>query len=300
MEDKKLEALKEDYKNIPIPDELDFVVKKALKEGKRDMMNNRKNRFKGLRILAATAAASFVVIVAGANTSQAFAETLQEVPVLGGIVKVLTFRVYSVDEDNYSAKIEVPKVEGLDNEQLQNSLNEKYLKENKKLYEEFMADIKDIEEVGEGHLAVNSGYEILADNDIIFSIKRYVETTKASTNVENKFDTVDKKNQVLITLPSLFKDESYVNTISDEIRKQMEEQVKSDSDKVYWLDDEELMPEDLFQKIDKEQRFYINSEGKLVICFNKYEVAPGYMGTPEFVIPTEVIRDLLAGTDYIK
>jgi len=32
----------------------------------------------------------------------------------------------------------VPAIEGLENKELQNSLNEKYLAENKKLYEEFM------------------------------------------------------------------------------------------------------------------------------------------------------------------
>ena len=39
--------------------------------------------------------------------------------------------------------------------------------------------------------------------------------------------------------------------------------------------------------------FYINSDGKLVIAFDEAEVAPASMGCPEFVIPTEVIQDML-------
>jgi hypothetical protein len=37
-----------------------------------------------------------------------------------------------------------------------------------------------------------------------------------------------------------------------------------------------------------------------VISFNKYEVAPGYIGTPKFEIPTEAITDILVGNEYIK
>ncbi|MDU5177028.1 RsiV family protein, partial [Clostridium sp.] len=41
-------------------------------------------------------------------------------------------------------------------------------------------------------------------------------------------------------------------------------------------------------------------EGKLVISFDKYEVAPGYMGVVEFVIPTEILSDSLVSNEYIK
>ena len=51
------------------------------------------------------------------------------------------------------------------------------------------------------------------------------------------------------------------------------------------------------EKTDKKlmsyQVFYINSDGKLVIAFDEAEVAPASMGCPEFVIPTEVIQDML-------
>ena len=69
----------------------------------------------------------------------------------------------------------------------------------------------------------------------------------------------------------------------------------------YWVEGvEEEGLVDLFEKISKEQSFYINSEGKLVISFDKYEVAPGYMGIQEFVIPTEVISEILVSDEYIK
>jgi len=71
------------------------------------------------------------VLTVGINSSPAFASALEKVPIVGGIVKVLTFKEYTVNEDRFKADIKVPAIEGLENKELQNSLNEKYLAENK-------------------------------------------------------------------------------------------------------------------------------------------------------------------------
>ncbi|MDL0295177.1 RsiV family protein [Clostridioides difficile] len=52
------------------------------------------------------------------------------------------------------------------------------------------------------------------------------------------------------------------------------------------------MPVEDFKTINKYQDFYFNKNEDLVICFDEYEVAPGYMGAVEFVIPYKVIKDL--------
>lgn len=299
MKDNKLEQLKKEYMNVPIPKELDFTVRKALKESGVNI--NKKNKFKRIRTIAASIVAATVILTAGVNVSPAFAKTLSEVPVVGNIVKVLTFKEYTINEDTFDADIKVPAIDGLENKNLESSLNEKYLAENKKLYEQFMADMKDLKENGGGHLGVNSGYVVKTDNDRILSVGRYVENIAASSSTTFQYDTIDKKKQVLITLPSLFKDKSYVDVISENIKDQMIEQHKSDENKIYWvtgIEEEELV--DLFEKISPEQSFYINPEDKLVILFDEYEVAPGYMGVVEFVIPTEAITNILVSNEYIK
>jgi hypothetical protein len=102
-------------------------------------------------------------------------------------------------------------------------------------------------------------------------------------------------------LPSLFKDDKYVDIISENIKNQMVEQYNADNQKFYWVEGiEQDATMELFEKISKEQNFYINSEGKFVISFDKYEVAPGYMGVVEFVIPTEILSDDLVSDEYIK
>lgn len=286
--------------DVPIPVELDFIVKKSLEDNGVKITNSRAN-FKGIKIAAASIAAAVALFTVGVNSSPVFAASLSNVPVVGIIVKILTFREYTVNEDSYNADIKVPSIQGLENKDLENSLNDKYLTENKKLYEEFMADMEDMKSNGDGHLGVSSGYVVKTDNDKLLSIGRYVVNTVGSSSTTMKYDTIDKDSEILITLPNLFKNDSYVNIISENIKKQMIEQNKADENKFYWVEGiEKDMNMELFEKISKDQNFYINSEGKLVISFDKYEVAPGYMGVVEFVIPTEILSDSLVSNDYIK
>lgn len=282
--DKKLEILRNEYKDTPIPDELDFVVKKALKQKKKRHVNMKK-RFIGV-------AAAAILFIAGINTSPTFANAFSEVPLVGSLVKVLTFTEFKIDGENGKTEIKVPAITNMENKTLEDTLNNKYLEESKELYNEVMDEIEELKENGGGHAGVKSGYDVKTDNDQILSIGRYVVSTVNSYS-KYTYDTIDKKNQLLITLPSLFKNESYINVISENIKEQMREQMKSDPEKVYW-------EEDLPESMDKNQSFYINDQGKLVIVFDKYEVAPGFMGTVEFIIPTNAIDDVLVSNEYIK
>ncbi|WP_027636614.1 DUF3298 and DUF4163 domain-containing protein [Clostridium butyricum] len=300
MKDKNLQQLKKNYMDVPIPVELDFIVKKSLEDNGVKITNSKAN-FKGIKIAAASIVAATALFTVGVNSSPVFAASLSNVPVVGSIVKILTFREYTVNEDSYNADIKVPSIQGLENKDLENNLNDKYLTENKKLYEDFMTDMEDMKSNGDGHLGVSSGYVVKTDNDRLLSIGRYVVNTVGSSSTTMKYDTIDKQSEILITLPSLFKNDSYVNIISENIKKQMIEQNKADENKFYWVEGiEKDINMDLFEKISKDQNFYINSEGKLVISFDKYEVAPGYMGVVEFVIPTEILSDSLVSNEYIK
>ncbi|AFQ45805.1 RsiV family protein [Desulfosporosinus meridiei] len=298
MERRNLQHLKKEYLETPIPGELDYLVSKALKD-KGESKMKRKITVKKISVVVASIAACVALLMVGINSSQVFASTLSKVPVIGSIVKVLTFREYTVNGDKFNVDIKVPSIQGLENKALENSLNEKYVNENKKLYEEFKAEMEDIQKKGGGNLGVNSGYMVKTDTDRILSIGRYTVITKASGVEKLKYDTIDKENEVLITLPSLFKDNSYVEVISENIKAQMREQMKADEGKIYWVDDKETYIE-VFDKISASQNFFINTEGKLVISFDEYEVGPGYMGIQEFIIPTEVISDILISNEYIR
>ena len=75
----------------------------------------------------------------------------------------------------------------------------------------------------------------------------------------------------------------FVDTISEEIKTQMREQMAADETIQYWLDDPEV-EEWNFDKIAEDQDFYVNEDGHIVVCFNEYDVAPGSMGCVEFTL----------------
>ena len=284
---------------IEIPDQLNQCVQQSIERGKlhRERINIMRKRIKGLTVSAAAVGIAFV---GTANLSPTFAKTMSEIPVLKSLINVVTWRQFDYEEENYEVHIDTPVVEGLEDKMLQAQLNEKYLEENKELFEQFKEEVKQIEELGgKGHLGTDVGYEIKTDNEDILSIGRYIAHTAGSASTTIQYDTIDKKNEILITLPSLFKDDTYVSIISENIKLQMKEQMAEDENKIYWLEGEEELIEG-FKRIDSNQNFYINNEGKLVIAFGEYEVAPGYMGIVEFEIPTSILKTILVSGAYIK
>ena len=289
-----MNRFRNEYENIEIPDELEFLVRTTIKEQEKKM--KRKNIINKSVIAAAVAG---VVFVGSINLSSEISYALSEVPVLGSIVRVLTFKTFELKDNNFDAELKTPAIEGLDSK-LEAMLNEKYLDENQKLYDDFMKEIDELKkaDMDEAHMGIASGYEVKTDTDKLLVIGRYVVNTAGSSSTTIKYDTIDKQNKLLITLPSLFKDEAYIDIISENIKAQMKEQMK-DENNVYWLEDE-MMGDENFSKIDKNQSFYITKDNQLVIAFDKYEVAPGYMGNPEFIIPSELLKDALVSEKYIK
>lgn len=288
----KLHDSKKQYDNIEIPTELKQVVKDAIHESKGKRKKSIPFKKWGIGMVAAAA-----IFVASVNVSPVLAQTLSSVPLLGSIVQVVTVQEIRVSEDTYNADIKTPNVTGLGNEELENSLNEKYIAENEALYEGFLIEMEALKEAGGGHLGVASTYEVVTDTEEILSISRYEVNIVGSSSTTLRTDTIDKKNEVLITLPSLFKDDAYIEAISSYIKEEMTRQMESDESIVYWIASEEEIG---FEAIRPDQTFSITADHKLTISFDKYEVGPGSMGLVTFEIPTDVIQESLVSNVYIK
>lgn len=283
MKDKdSLKMLKKDYDNIKIPKELDDVVNDALNS------NIKYRKYQNKMVIAA----SLLLVVLGINISPAFAQTLSKIPIIGNLVKIITIKNYSIDENGYKASIDVPKISGLTDKKLEYKLNSEFEKEGKKLYEDFLEEMEILKsDKVQGHSLVESWYEVLTYNEDLFSVVVYTHYAQGSSNTIRKFYNIDKKNETVLSLEGMFKNNDYINVISQNIKEQMRDNMKKDKNKHYWIDDE--IKEMNFKFIDKNQDFYINKNGELVICFDKYDVAPGYMGLVEFTIPNNVIKPLL-------
>ena len=77
----------------------------------------------------------------------------------------------------------------------------------------------------------------------------------------------------------------YITIANESIINQMKARVAENSDYVYWgVTDEADSEMTGFTSVDENTKFYLNDQGKVVICFDKYEVAPGFMGRQEFII----------------
>ncbi len=71
----------------------------------------------------------------------------------------------------------------------------------------------------------------------------------------------------------------------------MRQQIKEDSNLTYWIDNNALGYDVV--EINDKHNYYFNDNGDLVISFDKYEIAPGYMGLPEFVIEKKEINKIM-------
>lgn len=91
----------------------------------------------------------------------------------------------------------------------------------------------------------------------------------------------------------LFKEESdYRELLSENIRNQMRAKMAEDEYNMYWVDYEEV-PGLNWEGLKEDQNFYLDEAGNLVIVFDEYEVAPGYMGAQEFTVERAVYESIL-------
>ena len=278
------------YNDVEVPDHLELLIKQTTR---REKMKSKVNIIKKM---ALSAAALMVLFTGMVNIHPSFAANMSKIPLLGSMVKVVAFRFDIIENDQVHAQIETPVIEGLNNPELESRLNEKYMAQAQDLYDEFIEEMGPVIEIG-GHLGIDSGYEIYTDTDQILSLGRYTVNTVGSSSTTFEYDTIDKENGILLSLPSLFKNNDYIEIISDYLIETMTQKMSEDDSLIYWIQEDAI---DAFTSIDSNQSFYITSENKLVIAFDKYEIAPGYMGILRFEIPTDILDDLLVSNHYIK
>ena len=96
---------KEDYESTPIPQELGSRVRAGIRQGKT---NYRRRRW---RRIATGVAACFVVLVGTLNLSPTVAAAAAEVPVLGGLFRVMTLISYNASDGGINYVVSVPRLE---------------------------------------------------------------------------------------------------------------------------------------------------------------------------------------------
>ena len=268
-------------------------------------------------------AAAAVVMIALPNTNMQIAHAMEKIPLLGGFFRLVTVRQYNYSDENHDAEVELaqinygedagegasvgevaaaPKgtaagsVEGVGQEAAVANLSEDGVEavnqDMEATVEELIRQFEDTLSE-EGYHGLHVSQEVVTDNDRYYTVKLSVLETEASGYEHNQFYTIDKQTGNVVTLEDLFAEGSdYISAISENIKTQMKEQMAADEGVIYFLDNDD-MPEFNFQGITEQTNFYFNEKDELVIAFDEYEVAPGSMGAPEFVIPQEVTAAIL-------
>ena len=305
-EQEQLRQLKEEYENMKIPEagreRLQAGIDRARMEKKRAEHARRRSAW-------TTVAAAAVVMIALPNTNMQIAHAMENIPLLGGFFRLVTVRQYNYSDENHDAEVELAQITYGEDAGEGASVGEAAVgavapegtaagsveavnQDMEATVEELIRQFEDTLSE-EGYHGLHVSQEVVTDNAQYYTVKLSVLETEASGYEHNQFYTIDKQTGNVVALADLFAEGSdYISVISENIKTQMREQMVADEGVIYFLDDED-MPEFNFQSITEQTNFYFNESGELVIAFDEYEVAPGYMGAPEFVIPQKVTAGLL-------
>ena len=240
------------------------------------------------RIAASAACFVFIILFLLPNVSVTYAQALEQLPVIGDLVRVVTIRNYYYDDNHWKMDINIPQIESEDSKSV-DYINKDVSELTTALINRFYEDLEINGNKGYGSLNVD--YEVVTNTDSWFTLKLTVCQTAASSNTYFKFYHIDKNQGKIVELGDLFNTDKFSDSLVAEIKKQMQEQMANDENISYWINTSGIGEE--FATVSADHNFYWNENGDLVIIFDKYEVGPGSMGTPEFVIDKGVIRDLL-------
>lgn len=261
---------------FPIPEDYAGRVFQTC-AGLEDRARARRSRYWGRWIAAALAL--FLLVP---NVSPAAAAAMTELPVLGAVVKIITFRNYVYDDGFHSADISTPELAGGDAAQ---AVNEQVQAYTDRLIAQFEKTCE--EELGkEGYHGLDVTSTVVTDTDDWFTLRIDATETMASGYEFSRFYHIDKTTDTVVTLADLFRPGvDYSAALTAEVLRQMEEQMAQSEEVSYF-------PEKL-TAVGPDQNFYFNEDGNIVLVFDEYTVAPGSMGMPEFPIPAPVVQDLL-------
>lgn len=312
------EALKQ-YEQIPIPEELDHLVRSTIQnQTEKNKRNMRKAEHKrSIRIAVrtlGTLAAALALFCIPLNTSESFARQMQSVPVLGKLAQVLTIRSYSYTENDTNVKVNMPEIAmqsaedsgavGAGLQSTATDFTDEINAQISTIVENYEADAKArFEEYREAFFAtggteeewagrtcdINVDYEVTYQEGSVLSLILTTEESWVAVYGERYYYNLDVESGKYLTLQDLLGD-NWVQICNESIDRQINERLAEDTEGqlIYWgYGNDEDEYDWKFTTVTEDTSFYLNAAGNPVICFPKYEIAPGYMGIQEFEITNE-------------
>ena len=168
--EKLQQEIKESYKGPQMSDEQLERLKHKIEQAKKENQRARRKAI-GTRIAAAAAIVVCMLFVLP-NTSKTVALAMQQIPLLGDLVELITVRNYQYEDEQYHADINVGEIV-LSEAPEQDAMEAPVKEELKKTTEEINAEIDKF--VDEKHLIINQIQALNDPKHIELLYKRYVE-----------------------------------------------------------------------------------------------------------------------------
>ena len=273
---------REAYRRAPVPEELNFTVASALRSGERLRRRRRAVRRSLTGLLAGCAC--FVLLV---NANPTFARAVSAVPVLGGLARVVTVREYTLDTRDQLIDVCLPALDLPENTDLEQRVNteirtridqvlqqaEDRARLVRDAYVETGGDVEDFIPV-----VIDVDYDIKCQNGQYLSFLLLETETRAAAYTEIYTYNIDLEAGRELTLRDVLGPD-YVELANAAVRAGIAAREAADPEADFFHDAFG------FTSISEDQLFYLNENGEPVVVFEKYAIAPGYMGMPEFTVP---------------
>lgn len=280
----ELERARARYQAQETPEELSLAVRAAIREGDR----LRKHR-RVLRRSLATALASCACFVLLVNGSPSFAQAVYEVPVLGSLARIFTVTEYTINDKERVIDVRLPALENTGHTDLEQKINQEISTRVQAVIDEAEARARETKEayVATGGdpddympVIIDVDYEVKCQNDQYLSFVINKTETRASAYTEFYTYNIDLETGKELSLRDLL-GPNWMETVNTQVEAEIARRAQ-DPDNIYWTEEQGG-----FQGIEEDQPFYLNENGLPVVVFEKYEIAPGSMGSQEFVIRPE-------------
>lgn len=239
--------------------------------------------------MEAAAAAVCILFTAALNTSPVFAKEAGQLPVIGGLARILTFRSYETEKDNIAVSVEIPTIEmiaedtGITVDEINREILDRcnqYADDAVLRAEEYRTAFLETggtqEEWAEHNIKITVDYEIKQhNNDYLSFVVRGTENWTSAYS-ESKYYNLDLRTGEMVTLKDMLGSD-YLELANESIKEQIAERQKA-GEKFFTEE------EGGFAGISEDAKFYINENNRPVIVFEKYEITPGSSGEIEFEI----------------
>ncbi len=299
----KNENGKKTYEAIEIPKELHPMTERLIAGHEKKTQPAPILRFPHSFSKKGTlAAACLTALIIGLNTSEAFANAAAAVPLLGPIAQVLTVRSYHGEEEDFELDIDVPQIHLEENSQSaaeNTSFTDQVNQEIREIVENYEAEArKEFAEYKDAFFATGGteeewagrtmdltvNYSVTYQTSPILSLTLTTAKGWVAAQEERHFYNLNLQSGKRLTLEDVLGSD-YVSLANQSIDRQILERIAADGSLSYFgYDNDDSGLAEGFTTVTENTDFYINEHGNVVIVFEKYEIAPGYMGFQEFEI----------------